>query len=89
MRLIGIGVLVGSALAWVFRRELLALGSSGADAVGRAAGTAREAVANLTDRRDLEELTKDELYERARAADIHGRSEMSKEELIAALRERS
>lgn len=33
----------------------------------------------------LEELTKDELYERARQADIPGRSSMSKEELIAAL----
>jgi hypothetical protein len=34
----------------------------------------------------LEELTKDELYERAREADIHGRSEMTKDELIRALR---
>ena len=34
----------------------------------------------------LEELTKDELYARAQEADIAGRSEMSKEELIAALR---
>jgi Rho termination factor-like protein len=34
----------------------------------------------------LEDLTKDELYERAREADIEGRSEMTKEELIDALR---
>lgn len=31
------------------------------------------------------ELTKEELYERAQAANIHGRSKMTKEELIAAL----
>jgi hypothetical protein len=36
----------------------------------------------------LEDLTKDELYARAQDADIAGRSEMSKEELIAALRAR-
>ena len=34
----------------------------------------------------LESLTKDELYDRARAAEIPGRSEMSKEELVRALR---
>jgi hypothetical protein len=37
----------------------------------------------------LENLTKDELYARAQDADIPGRSEMSKEQLIAALRARS
>lgn len=36
-------------------------------------------------RRPLSELTKDELYERAREADIPGRSEMDKQELIEAL----
>ena len=35
---------------------------------------------------DLEQLTKAELYERAQADDIGGRSTMSKDELIAALR---
>jgi hypothetical protein len=34
----------------------------------------------------LEELSKEELYERAQQADIQGRSEMSKDELVAALR---
>jgi hypothetical protein len=34
----------------------------------------------------LEDLTKDELYDRAKAADIPGRSDMSKDELIRALR---
>ncbi|HSJ13744.1 MAG TPA: Ku protein [Longimicrobiales bacterium] len=35
---------------------------------------------------DLEELTKEELYERARQHDIPGRSSMSKKQLISALR---
>ncbi len=34
----------------------------------------------------LEGLTKDELYERAQAADIPGRSGMTKDELLHALR---
>ena len=107
MRMLMIGALAGTALAWIFRRQLIALGSGGVDAVGRAAGAARDAiggledtvgraagaaretVANVADRRGLEELTKEELYERARAAGIPGRSDMSKDELIAALRERS
>jgi hypothetical protein len=38
--------------------------------------------------RSLEELTKDELYERAQAADIEGRSTMSKDELVRALKGR-
>lgn len=33
----------------------------------------------------LDDLTKDELYERAQEADIEGRSEMTKDELIEAL----
>lgn len=39
-------------------------------------------------RRPLSELTKDELYERAREADIPGRSEMDKQQLIEALTDR-
>jgi Rho termination factor-like protein len=38
---------------------------------------------------DLSELTKEELYKRAQAAGIRGRSEMTKDELIAALRKHS
>lgn len=34
---------------------------------------------------ELGSLSKDDLYERAKAADIPGRSDMSKEELVAAL----
>ena len=39
--------------------------------------------------RNLEDLTKDELYARAQAAEIPGRSEMSKEQLVSALRAQS
>jgi hypothetical protein len=39
--------------------------------------------------RRLEDLTKEELYARAQEADIPGRSEMSKEQLIEALRAKS
>jgi DNA end-binding protein Ku len=35
---------------------------------------------------DLESLTKEQLYERAQAEDVPGRSEMTKAELIDALR---
>ena len=38
---------------------------------------------------NLEDLTKDELYARAQKADIPGRSEMTKDELINALRSSS
>lgn len=41
--------------------------------------------ANGAGRDGLEGLSKDELYERAKRADIAGRSEMSKEELVSAL----
>ncbi|TMM34702.1 MAG: hypothetical protein E6F93_02695 [Actinobacteria bacterium] len=37
----------------------------------------------------LEDLTREELYERAQAADIPGRSEMSKQQLVDALRVKS
>jgi hypothetical protein len=39
--------------------------------------------------RSLEDLTREELYTRAQEADVPGRSEMSKEELVEALRARS
>jgi hypothetical protein len=53
---------------------------------------ARARAAVPTPRRNepaLDELTKEELYERAQAADIEGRSTMSKDELIRALKARS
>ena len=39
-----------------------------------------------TSPRNLDDLTKEQLYERAQQADIPGRSEMTKDELVAALR---
>lgn len=39
--------------------------------------------------RPLDELTKEQLYERAQAADIEGRSTMSKDELLRALKARN
>jgi hypothetical protein len=66
----------------------LALGAVFGAAVAVAARVAR--VRRLLPRPgrsdELETLTKEELYERARAAGISGRSEMTKEQLIDALR---
>jgi hypothetical protein len=49
----------------------------------------RQAPGSRGDNRSLEELTKEELYERAQAAEIEGRSTMSKDELVRALKARS
>ena len=50
-------------------------------------GRARELVpAGFGRDAPLEELSKDELYERAQAADIQGRSNMTKDELVEALK---
>ena len=50
-----------------------------------AMGVARFAPGLLRRGGDLSELTKEELYKKAQAADIPGRSEMTKEQLIEAL----
>jgi hypothetical protein len=50
---------------------------------------ARTAAPARRNERPLDELTKEELYERAQAADIEGRSTMSKDELLRALKARS
>ena len=89
MRLLIFGAILGTALAWLYRRQLAGIGESGVETLTQAASPARERVEELTDRRPLEELTKEELYERAKQADIPRRSEMSKEQLIAALRDRA
>jgi hypothetical protein len=66
----------------------------------REEGMSKEQAARIanTDRQDAaerggssppyEEWTKDELYERAREIGIEGRSDMTKDELVEALRER-
>lgn len=63
----------------------------GAGAVRDAAGSLGSYVPGRDPARpgSLEDLTKDELYARAQDADIPGRSEMSKDQLIAALRSKS
>ncbi len=55
---------------------------SGARERGDAAGSGNHAAGDG----DLEQLSKDELYERARELDIRGRSEMSKDDLLHAVR---
>lgn len=74
MRLLLAGGVLGTALAILLVRR------RGAPAA------LRGRVPVLKRRTQLETLTKDELYERAQKADIPGRSEMTKDELIKALR---
>jgi hypothetical protein len=59
----------------------------GPSAVGNS-GTRSTSDESRTRPRRLEDLTKEELYARAQEADIPGRSEMSKEQLVEALRAR-
>ena len=68
--------------------RLLMLGSG--VALGALAGTRLVVprVRRRQQRSHLDELTRDELYELARESDIEGRSGMTKDELIAALRDR-
>jgi hypothetical protein len=49
----------------------------------------RSSFGNSRPPRRLEDMTKEELYEHAQADDIPGRSEMSKEQLVEALRAKS
>jgi hemerythrin superfamily protein len=53
----------------------------------RKAGVDESAAAYAKGRDDLNEATRDELYEKAKDADISGRSTMNKDELAQALRE--
>jgi hypothetical protein len=70
----------------------LAAARSGSSEEGRGLGTLIDALkpgrrtANRGDDEDHHELTREELYARARAAGIRGRSTMSRDELIEALR---
>lgn len=68
------------------RRALLALVAGVASAFAATAGVAWYRARTPKAGDDLAELTRDELYERARAADIPGRSDMNKDEFIRALR---
>ncbi len=77
------------------KRRISAAGGEAGDAgaSGEDGAERREVAAERGDGRGpeetLDERTKGELYERARALDIPGRSRMSKEELIRAIRETS
>ena len=55
-------------------------------ALGVAGGAAVTRLRSRSGGDGLEDMTKDELYERAKKADIPGRSEMNKDELVRALR---
>jgi hypothetical protein len=66
---------LAAGLAFLLRRRR----EADASARGRLAALRRPNV-------DLEDLSRDELYRRAQEADIPGRSDMTKDELIHALR---
>jgi hypothetical protein len=72
------------AVPWVVSKTRPVL-----EAGRKRAGRARAALPTARgNERPLDDLTKDELYERAQAADIEGRSTMSKDELLRALKAR-
>jgi hypothetical protein len=76
-----------AALASIFavphvRKSISALIAKAPKKTGRLLGQARAG----SGPQSLDDLTKEELYARAQEADIPGRSEMSKEELVEALR---
>lgn len=69
---------------------LIASASNNGESLRKLANRARaKAPGGEGNLRSLEELTKEDLYARAQEADIPGRSEMSKDQLIAALRAKS
>ena len=92
MKWLALGVVLGAFVSLLFarRRQIAASAQAGrapheAPAAADAptdTGAAGEAAGD----EELERLTRAELYRRAAAAGIAGRSEMSKAELIAALR---
>ena len=71
----------------VLKRSMQAAGAGGRKAKpAKAGGKKAKAASGDGGSRDLESLTKQELYERAQELDIPGRSGMSKKQLVAALR---
>jgi len=77
MRFLFLGGALGAVLAFLLRNR---------DAV---LGMLDQTPLNKVRASNLEDMTKDELYERAQKADIPGRSDMTKNELIKALRSAS
>ena len=80
------GALLGTALSILFKTARTR-GALPPPTVVRA--RLRRSARRRRDGADLEALTREELYERARAEGIPGRSGMTKEQLIEALRARS
>ena len=77
MRFLGLGGALGLVVAFLLRYR---------DAVR---GMLDQTPLNRGRASNLEDMTKDQLYERAQKNDIPGRSEMTKGELIEALRSAS
>jgi hypothetical protein len=71
-------------------RKVLALGLVSSLAIPqvrrRVTALGAKAISRGGQEPELEELTREELYQRAQEADVPGRSEMTKEQLVAALR---
>ena len=88
MRKLLLGGALGALGAILARRrqQAIALARTQGARVQGVTDAGRKRLPGLRSNPDLEDLTKEELYHRAQDADIPGRSEMSKDELIAALR---
>jgi hemerythrin superfamily protein len=70
------------------RLEILAAHGITDQAVGSGGAAAQLALGERAGRGDVAGLTREELYEKAREADVPGRSQMNKEELAKAVEER-
>jgi|SRR5919201_3729978 hypothetical protein len=92
MKQLALGALLGSVGSLLVKSGQVRELGGRARKVAAGAPPPREVLRRVATRRastdELEALTKEELYERAQAEDVAGRSEMTKDELIAALRAR-
>lgn len=69
------------------RLEILEAHGISDKAVGSGGAAAQLAAGKRAGRQDISGMTREELYEKAKQADVPGRSQMSKEELAKALRQ--
>lgn len=86
-----LGILAAAGIIAGGRMEMVESGTTFADARSDVGGRVDEIRAQTADAiggdaARYEDMTRDELYELAQKQDVEGRSEMSKDELIAALR---